>query len=356
VVDSKRELDELRQELARLDAQLLVALDKRARTARRVGELRHDQAPSLPLADHAAIRALVARSSGDLPHEVLTGIFHAIFAACLSLELPVKVAFVGPEGGPGHAAARSRFGQDSNLVGAETPEGALEEVSRKRAEFAVAPIETATAGPVQPTIFALMTSDLRIVEVLDGSFDLHLMNRTGNLADVEKIYATSADRASCERFLGPLAPRVSVLDVKAPLMACQLAAEDHGAAALASEAFGAQLGLEIARRSVLDGAGPRVRYAVVGTRPSRRTRDDLTSLAFTLPEASGSLLDVLKVFIDRGIRLTKIHSHPVQGGTWTYLFHIEIVGHFTDRSLVTAFEEMKRVTRSFKLLGSYPTP
>jgi prephenate dehydratase len=31
-------------------------------------------------------------------------------------------------------------------------------------------------------------------------------------------------------------------------------------------------------------------------------------------------------------------------------------GHFTDRTLVTAFEEMKRLTRFFKLLGSYPAP
>jgi chorismate mutase/prephenate dehydratase len=356
VAEAKREVDELRQEIAKLDAQLLVALDKRARAARRLREVRKEHAPSLPLTDHAAIRALVARSSGDMPQEALRDIFREIFAACLALELPVKVAYVGPEGGPGHAASRGRFGRSSSLLAAETTAASLDEVSRKRAEFAVVPFETATEGPVQSTILALMASDLRIVEMLDATFELHLMNRTGNSSDVDKIYATAADHARCERFLAGQTPRPSVLDVKTPLMACQLAVEDHGAAAIASETFGAHLGLEVARRNVLDDGGERVRYAVVGARPSSRTGDDVTSLVFSVQDAPGSLLDVLKVFAERGINLSNIQSHPVEGQTWQYLFYVDMAGHFTDRPLVMAFEEMKRITRFFKVLGSYPAP
>jgi chorismate mutase/prephenate dehydratase len=356
VPESKREAEELRQEIAKLDAQLLTALDKRARASRRLGELRKEQAPSLPLRDHAAIRALVARSTGDMPEDALLDVFREIFAACLPLELPVRVAFVGSEGSQGHAAARRRFGRGSTLVAAETTAAALEEVTRKRAEFAVVPFETTSEGPVQSTIVALMSSDLRIAEVLDAAFDLHLMNRTGNLADVEKIYATPPDRALCQRFLASLTPHPSVLDVKTPAMACQLAVEDHGAAAIVSEEFGAQLGLEVARRNIRDAAGDRVRHAVVGARPSGRTGEDVTSLVFSVQDAPGSLLDVLKVFAERGINLTNIQSHPTQGETWSYLFHVEMAGHFTDRPLVMAFEEMKRITRFFKVLGSYPAP
>lgn len=356
MAEGKRELDELRQEIAKLDAQLLVALDKRARAARRLREVRKDQAPSLPLTDHAAIRALVARSSGEMPQESLRDIFREIFAACLALELPVKIAYVGPEGGAGHAAVRGRFGRSSAVLPAESTAAALDEVVRKRAEYAVVPFETAAEGPVQATILALMASDLRIVEVLDATFDLNLMNRTGNSADIEKIYATAADHALCQRFLASQSPRPAVLDVKTPLMACQLAVEDHGSAAIACETFGAQLGLEVARRNVLDDGSERVRYAVVGARPSSRTGDDVTSLVFSVQDAPGSLLDVLKVFAERGINLSNIQSHPVDGQTWQYLFYVDMAGHFTDRPLVMAFEEMKRITRFFKVLGSYPAP
>src|ERR1700679_1221645 len=171
--------------MARLDGRLVAVLDERARLARQIRELRRSQAPTIPVGDHAVIRELVQRSSGDMPKDALLDVLRAVFAAGLSLELPVKVAFVGPEGGAGHAAARGRFGQgDSTLVPAETAANALEEVSRKRAEFAVVPFETSTEGPLQSTILALMARDLRITEVLDDDFRLHVMSRTGVLADI----------------------------------------------------------------------------------------------------------------------------------------------------------------------------
>src|SRR5258708_26967544 len=113
VAENRREADELRQEIAKLDLHLLSALDKRARAARRLGELRKHQPAALPLSDHAAIRALVGRSSGEMPEQALREIFREVFAACLALEMAVKVAYLGPEGGAGYLAARGRFGPDS---------------------------------------------------------------------------------------------------------------------------------------------------------------------------------------------------------------------------------------------------
>jgi chorismate mutase/prephenate dehydratase len=356
VPDSKRQADELRQEIAKLDLQLLAMLDKRARVARRLGELRKGHAPQLPVTDQGAIRALVARSNGDMPAEALGSIFREIFGACMILELQVKAAYTGPEGGPGYAAAGERFGHGSALVSAETTAGAIEEVSRRRAEFAVVPFETSMEGPVKSTILALMASDLRIAEMLETSLDLHVMTRTGGGADVEKVYATPADHALCERFLSSHTPPLAVVDVRTPRMACELASQEERAAALANEAFGAQLGLEVVHRSVLDRRGDRVRYAVVGARPSGRTGADVTTLVFTVQDAAGSLLDVLTVLAERGINLTNIQSHPVRGEAWNYLFCVEVAGHFTDRPLVSAFEDMKRKTRSFRVLGSYPAP
>ena len=353
--DTKREIDELRQEIAKLDAALLVSLDKRARAARKIGDLRKDQAPSLPLTDRAALAALVARTTGDMPPDALREIFREIFAACLSLELPVPVVYLGPEGGAGHAAARERFGAGAKFVAQETAALALDELTTRRAEFAVVPIETRAEGPVLATISAITSSDLRIVSVFDAAGNLQLLNRTGNIADIEKVYATPIDRALCQHFFAQAMPKASVLDVKTPLVACQLAFEDHGAAAIATEAFGAQLGLEIARRNVRDGGDEKVRYAIVGSRPSTRTGNDLTAIVFAVQDAPGSLLDVLKQFAERGINLTKIQSRPAPGEAWAYIFFAEVMGHATDRALVTAIEEIRRQTKFFKVLGSYPS-
>ncbi|MGD0676850.1 MAG: prephenate dehydratase domain-containing protein [Polyangiaceae bacterium] len=266
----KRELADLRQEMVQIDGQLLNLLDRRARAARRIGELRRDQPAALPLTDHAMLKQLVDRSSGDMPATPLQEILGAIFAACLALELPISVSFVGSESGPAHRAARSRFGQTAPLIAADTPAGSLEEVWRGRAEYAVVPLERSTEGLVHATVDALITHDLRIVEVIDGPF------------------------------------------------------EEQS-----------------------------IRHAIVGRRPSGRTGSDATAFIFGVKRTVGALLEGLQVLAERGVPVLKIHSHP---GTelWSYVYFVEAGGHFTDRALVTAFEELKRVGRSFKLLGSYP--
>jgi chorismate mutase/prephenate dehydratase len=358
--EPKREIEELRLELGRLDAQILGILDKRAKASRRIGDLQTGLPSALPLTDRAALHALVDRASHELPSDAVREIFRQIFGACLALELPVKVAYPGPEGGPAHAAARGRFGASPNLLAVESNAAALSELSRQRVEFAVVPLETRAEGPVQATIAALVQGDLKIVATLEESWSLDLVNKTGNAADVEKIVATAADRALCSKLIQSLGPRVSVIDVKSPLMACQLALEDHGAAALASDVFAATFGLEVAKKNVMDEEEHRVRYAVVGQRPASRTGADLTSFVFCVADAPGALLDVLKQFAERGINLAKIHSRPAgdvlgaRADDWTYLFFVEVMGHATDRTLVTAFEEVKRATKFFKVLGSYP--
>jgi chorismate mutase/prephenate dehydratase len=350
--ENKREIEDLRQEMARLDAQILVCLDKRAKTARRVGELRKDQPSTLPLADRAALAAMVARATGDMPPDALREIFREIYAACMSLEMPVPVAYVGPEGGVGHAAARSRFGVAAKFLGTDGASAAFEEVTRQRAHYAVVPFETREDGPVQATVSALMVGDLKIVAMFEGSSNLQLMNRTGNPGDIETVYATAADHAICSRYLQTTAPKARIMDATTPLLACQLAQDDHGGAAVAMESFGAQFGLEVARRNVRDDGDQRIRYAVVGPRPSTRTGNDLTALLFSVHDTPGALHEVLKQFAERGINLTKIQSRPA-GEAWTYVFFVEVVGHPTDRNVVAALEEIRRSTKFFKVLGSY---
>jgi chorismate mutase/prephenate dehydratase len=353
MTDKKREVEKLRQEVVQVDEQLLALLERRARAARTIGELLHGEPPSLPLRDRAFIETLVARSKGDMAPEAIRAIYREIQAACVGLELSVRVAVLGPDGGAGHTAAREQFGLGVACVMAGSAEEALDAVARQRAEFAMLPYETSTDGPVLATILALAEHDLRVGLVREVGPTLHLWSQSGKLHEALKVYATAADRALAGRSLAELG-QVAVQDVKSPLIACELAAGDATAAALASEAAGALQGLQIARSSMLDQSHGRVRYAVVGSRPSPRTGDDSTALVFSLHDAPGALFDVLRQFADHGVNLSRIQSRPAEGDGWAYLFFLEVIGHATDRQIVSAFEGVKKLTKFFKVLGSYP--
>lgn len=179
------------------------------------------------------------------------------------------------------------------------------------------------------------------------------MSRAGDAKGVSHVFAAAADRAACRGALAELG--VPVTEVATPLEACRLAAETADGGALAIEGFGVRAGLVVVRRGMRDGGPGRTRFAVVGARPSPRTGSDVTSFAFSLPKGPGGVLGVLRVLEERGIEANKIHALPADGAEgWGYLFYVESPGHFTDRPLVMAFEEMKRSARFFKVLGSYP--
>jgi chorismate mutase/prephenate dehydratase len=356
MTDKRREVEDLRQEIGKVDAQLLTALERRAKLSKRVGEARKSLATPISLPERAQIEAIVSRAAtGDLPREALCEIFREIVATCYSLETPVVVAYCGREGTFAHAAARSRFGVAAEYTSCESVASALDEVTRHRASYAVVPYETRTDGLMQATIAALTPSDLKIVVCFETVVNLQLASKAGSLAEIEKVYAMAKDRAHTQRFLAAELPGAQVMDVNTPMAACQLAGADPRSAALAHESIAAQHGLETLKRNVRDEGEERVRYAIVGTRPSSRSGGDLTAIVFAVSDSPGALHEVLKQFAQRGVNLTKIQSRPTLGESWQYVFFIEVQGHATDRPIVGAIEEVRRHSKFLKVLGSYTT-
>ncbi len=353
MTDKRREMADLRQEIAKIDAQLLSSLEKRGRLSKRIGELRKSMTTPPALPDRGGIEQLVGKAAGDIPQGALREIFREIFATCFSLEQPVVVSYFGLDGGFAHAAARSRFGVAAEYLSAETVLAAIDEVSRQRANYAVVPFETRADGLLQSTIAALTESDVKIVGAFEFVVNLQLASRASSVAEIEKVYAIAKDRAHCQRFLATELPGAQVLDVKTPLGACQLAAADPRAAVLIHEGFMAEFSLETIKRNIRDDGDERVRYAIVGTRPSSRTGSDFTGLVVAVNDSPGALHEILKQFAERGVNLTKIQSRPTPGESWQYLFFIEVEGHATDRAIIGAIEEVRRLAKFFKVLGSY---
>jgi chorismate mutase/prephenate dehydratase len=350
--DKRREVDELRQEIGKVDAQLLAALERRGKLSKRIGDLRKSMTTPPALPDRGQIDAL-AEKAVEMPQAAVREIFREIFATSLSLEQPVVVAYPGFDGGFVHAAARSRFGVAAEYIPCEAVGLAMDEVIRQRATYAVVPFETRDEGLLSSTIAALTVTDVKIVGAFEIVVNLQLASKASSLAEVEKVYAVAKDRARCQRFLATELPGAQVLDVKTPRGACQLAAADPRAAVLVHEGFIAEFSLEIIKRNVRDDGDERVRYAIVGTRPSSRTGSDLTGLVFAVNDSPGALHEILKQFAERGVNLTKIQSRPTPGESWQYLFFIEVQGHATDRAIIGAIEEVRRLSKFFKVLGSY---
>lgn len=357
MTDKRREVEDLRQEILKLDVTLRTTLERRAKLSKKIGELRKavPSAIALPLVLPAQIDKFMEGATGDVPPAALREIFREVVATCVSLEQPVVVAYAGLEGAFAHAAARSRFGVSAEYTASETALTALDEVTRQRASYAVVPYETRTDGLLQATIAALTSSDLKVVLCFETGVNLNLVSKAGSISEITKVYVSPQDRTSVAHFLDTELASAQVVDVRTPRAACQFAESDPTSAALAHESIAAEHGLEVLRRNVRDEGEERVRYAVVGTRPSTRSGSDLTAIVFAVDDSPGALHEALRQFAERGVNLTRIQSRPAPGASWQYLFFIEVQGHATDRPIIGALEELRRHSKFFKVLGSYPS-
>ena len=348
-------LEELTDLLSEIDADILRIVERRARVVQDIVRARGEASKYLPLLDGARIRALENAVTPPFPASSVRPIFTAIDAGCRLYEVAPKVACVGAEGAFSFIAALEHFGPRAQLLRAETSEKALDEVARSRADFACVPYESLNEGLAFATIQAIASHDLKLIGEREVSHVLHLVNRTGNVSDIEKIYVSPHHHVLSEGFLEQGFPKAMVLDVRSAQMAWELALDNHGAAAIIPAGLPGTSGdLSIARENVADEGELRIRYGIVSRLPVPRTGNDATAVLFSVHDRPGALHDLLEHFKDRGCNMRRIQSRAVLGDGWEYLFYVEVTGHMTDRPLVAALEGVKQKARTLKIIGSFP--
>src|SRR5436190_22024850 len=151
MTDERRDRSELRDKLADIDREILAQLDARARVSRGLAARTGAEA-SPDVGEREWLDSLVRGGTGDMPPESVRSIFAQIRAAARSLEQPLSVAYVGPEGAYCHEAALLHFRATTRFVSTLSIAEALEELVRGRAGVAVFPFESSVDGLAQPSV------------------------------------------------------------------------------------------------------------------------------------------------------------------------------------------------------------
>jgi len=162
-------LQECREAIDAIDNEMLSLLNKRMKVVERVGEIKQDTGGAIyrPEREKAIIERLTKlneEEGGLLNKNAIEAIFLEIFAVARNLELPEKIAYLGPEGTFTHQAAESRFGAMSEYLSLNSIESVFKELEAKRAKFGVVPIENSRDGVVGETLDLLSKSSMKIDE------------------------------------------------------------------------------------------------------------------------------------------------------------------------------------------------
>ncbi|CAK8721043.1 Bifunctional chorismate mutase/prephenate dehydratase [Candidatus Electronema halotolerans] len=354
--EPKTNIAHVRQRIDEIDNALLTLLLERLDCAKEIGRFKaaSDLPPWDPQRELAIYARLLEANSGKFPEEALRGIFHEIITACRSVQKKNEVAFLGPEGTFSHLAGMRHFGAGAHYRPAETIEDVFNEVEKERVQHGVVPVENSTEGSVFWTLDSFMKYKVKICGELQLLIRNNLVCSSGRIEDIQAVASHPQPLAHCREWLRKNLPGIPTLPMSSTTAAAQMAAENPNVGAIVGDLAVKMYAVQVAVPGIEDYQGNTTRFLIIGDHSHSRSGSDKTSLLLGLADKPGSLNEVLTLFSDKGINLTKIESRPMKGKRWQYLFFMDLIGHIEDPVIQEGCEAVRKVCSYYEWLGSYP--
>lgn len=350
-------ISDLRAQIDGIDDRLLQLLQERAEVAAQIAQYKKTQGSALfhdPERERYLLARVAKKGAGRFPLAAIRAVFREVMSGCLSVEEPLGVGFLGPEGTFSHMAARHLFGLAARYRETPSIEGVFDSVERGAATYGVVPVENSTAGCISNTLDALWEGSLLIRQELVLAVSHCLLGHSNGLSAVERVYSHPHALSQCRLWLAQHVPAAKWVHTSSTAAAAQEAKNDPAGAAIGSQLCSELYGLPLLREHIQDRPENATRFLVIGKADSPKSGDDKTTVAFSVRDERGALRQVLEVFERAEINLSRIESRPSGVRAWAYVFFADISGHREDERVAAAIEKLKGQCATVKVLGSYP--
>ena len=238
----------------------------------------------------------------------------------------MRVAIQGEPGSFSHEAAK-KLNADAEIAPFSLSAEVFAALANGSVEAAVIPIENSLAGSVLEHFDLLLVHDVQVARETLLRIRHNLIALAGSSMDViDRVFSHPVALAQCRRFLAahPKMKSVAFYDTAGSVKQL-VELHDRTAAAIASTAAANFYGANILQADIEDDPENFTRFFFV-RRKSESIADpesNKISIAFSLENRPGSLVDALLELSAIGTNLTKIESRPVHGKPWEYIFYVD---------------------------------
>src|SRR5690554_3215842 len=281
---SKQELQALRVRIDSLDEKILQLINERASCAQEVGRVKEQSLSAeeqavfyRPEREAQVLRRIMELNKGPLDNEEVARLFREIMSACLALEKPLQVAYLGPEGTFSHAAALKHFGHSVQAK----PMNAIDEIFREvvagAVNYGVVPVENSTEGAINHTLDSFLEHDINICGEVELRIHHHLLvgenTKTGNIS---RIYSHAQSLAQCRKWLDVHYPNVERVAVSSNAEAARRVKSEWSSAAIAGDMAAQLYDLTVLADKIEDRPDNSTRFLIIGNQTVPATGDDKT--------------------------------------------------------------------------------
>ncbi|MFQ5509445.1 MAG: prephenate dehydratase [Leptospirillia bacterium] len=350
------ELSPLRKQIDVIDDEVLRLLNERARIALQVAAVKEThQAPlHVPEREKAILERLTRDNPGPFPAAAIVAVYREIISACLNLEGPIRVAYLGPYATFTHQAALGFFGSSSSFLPRASIPEVVASVEKGEVAYGVVPVENSTEGSVAVTLDAVAASSVTVCGEVIQRIHQCLLSKETSMDRITRVYSHKQSFGQCREWLTKNLPGVEVEEMASNAKAAEVASQKPGAAAIAGKLAGEVYGLRLLADRIEDTATNQTRFWIVSRESRPPGKDAKTSLLISIKDEPGSLYSMLRPFENHDINLSRIESRPSKQQPWEYLFFIDILGHPGQKTVKAALKEVEKNCVSVKVLGTYP--
>lgn len=238
----------------------------------------------------------------------------------------MRIAIQGEPGSFSHEAAL-KLVQDAVIAPFSLSADVFQALANRDVEAAVIPIENSLAGSVSEHFDLLLAHNVKVDRETLLRIRHNLIGISGStIGDIDRVFSHPVALAQCRRFLAdhPKMEAYSFYDTAGSVKQ-MVELRDHHAAAIASTAAAEYYGAEVLKADIEDNPENYTRFFLV-TRSGEGFLDgpaNKMSLAFSVENRPGSLVEALSELKQLGTNLTKIESRPVHGKPWEYIFYVD---------------------------------
>ena len=349
------ELEEFRKKIDEIDKRLVQTLSERAQVVVEIGKAKRGSGAPIyaPHREQEVLARALANNPGPLQDRTIEAIYRELMSGSFSLELPLRVGYLGPAGSFSHLAAVRHFGSSVEWDDLHEIEHVFEEVAAKRCNYGLVPYENSIGGGITDTLDAFQKYDVTVyAEALIDVSQTLLGNCQPN--EIKRIYSKPQIFSQCRNWLSKHYPEAELIPMASSSAAVRHAADESNAAAIGSELAGDIYGVKPLFDHIEDKPNNVTRFLIIAKEEAQPSKDDKTTIMFVTAHKPGALVDVLGVFRDADINLSHIDKRPSGRTNWEYTFFIDCAAHLSETNMASAIKEARTHCVSLTVLGSYP--
>lgn len=263
-----------------------------------------------------------------------------------------RILIQGVEGSYSHIFAKSLGYSKIDFV--PTFDEVVERIEKGEYEYGILPIENTTAGEVRETydlldshnVYHVAMGDIKISHCLLGA-------KNSKLSDITKVSSHPQALMQCDKFLKKQGYSI-YNEFNTAIASKKLAEEgDKTHAVIASHLAGEIYGLNMLCENIQNVDNNFTKFVLLSNSLENVDKNKIISIALELKDKPNVLGELLNIFTEYNINLTRIQSRNIPNTCFKIRFYIDFEGGIKDKKINEMLTKIATKCLKVKIRGVY---